>query len=172
MNHCVHVLFPALLLACPPAVRIHSSANKLVTVCFFLLLLGFYLVARRKSRIPITPVGNLSLRDNATALREGRLPNNSKPLALTKEMSRISNGVIQPGQPGQGSTASGQRGHVEAVADTPASTHDRNGACNVEIGDGSNDGGRVSPGAELSRGAVDVNDRDCDTVGMGRQSVQ
>lgn len=30
---------------------------------------------------------------------------------------------------------------------------------------------RVSPGAELSGNAVNVNDRECDMVGSGRQAV-
>jgi len=139
--------------ACPSVVRIHSSANKFVTVYFFLLVLGFCLVARRKARTPITPAGNPPLRANVTVTRPPWLPqwlsdihklwarwlsNNSQPSSSPPhppstrrqksplsgatssfEMSRISNASIQAGQPGDGNTMSGQRGHVEAVADTP-----------------------------------------------------
>jgi len=65
-------IFPVLCTR-PPSPG-HSSADKFVTVCFCLLLIGFYLVARQKAQTPIAPAGNPPLRANATAAHPLRLP--------------------------------------------------------------------------------------------------
>lgn len=223
----------AVVLPCSPTGRVAEDtaseasgkmqANTVVLmvvsmICFCLLLLGFYLVARRKAQTPIVPAGNAPLRTNATAthpprlpqwrsdIRElwaGWLPNNSQPSArpprppstrrpkyaqsgatssfassnvapsvvehcrcasydldheLTKEMDRISCGGMQAGHPPKDSSASGQRGYVEAVPNIPesrsrdatASPHGRHGACNVQ-GDSRNDGGSCLPWRRTER---------------------
>jgi len=53
---------------------IANLLTNLSTVCFCLLLLGFYWVARRKAQTPIAPAGNPPLRANATATHPPRLP--------------------------------------------------------------------------------------------------